>query len=88
MEFRWNQWNLDHATSHGVRVDEIEAMVDSARPPCPEYRGDGKWLVQGRGSGGRFIQVICLVDEGGGIFVVHARPLSDQEKRRDRRRLR
>jgi hypothetical protein len=53
MEFRWNDWNLDHATQHGVVVEEIESLINGAMPPFPEYRGDGRWLVQGRGSAGR-----------------------------------
>jgi hypothetical protein len=88
MEFRWNEWNLDHATSHGLSVDEIECLIDAARPPFPEYRGDGKWLVQGRGAGERLIQAIDLIDQDGSAYVIHARPLTDQEKRRFRRRSR
>jgi hypothetical protein len=44
MEFKWIEWNLDHATQHGVTVDEIEALIAGATRPFPEYRGDGKWL--------------------------------------------
>lgn len=88
MEFRWNQWNVDHATQHGVGVVEIESLLDAARAPFPEYRGDGKWLVQGRGMGGRFIQAIYLLEDEGSAYVIHARPLTDIEIRRYRRRLR
>jgi uncharacterized DUF497 family protein len=88
MEFRWNEWNVDHATQHGVGVEEIEALVEAAQPPYPEYRGDGKWLVQGRGAGGRFIQAIYLLDADNAAFVIHARPLNETEKYRYRRRLR
>jgi uncharacterized DUF497 family protein len=88
MDFRWNEWNLDHATSHGVSVEEIEALIENATSPYPQYRGDDKWLVQGRGLGGRFIQAIYLMDDEGTIFVIHARPLEEHEKRRYRRRLR
>ena len=89
MEFRWNEWNLQHATRHGVSVEEIESLIEAARPPFPEYRGDGKWLVQGRGRGGRYVQAIyLLMDDDGPFFVLHARTLNDQEIRRYRRRLR
>jgi hypothetical protein len=26
-DFRWNEWNLDHATKHGCRIAEIELVV-------------------------------------------------------------
>ncbi|HVS72304.1 MAG TPA: hypothetical protein VHQ47_13700 [Phycisphaerae bacterium] len=86
MEFRWNDWNIDHATKHGVSVAEIEFLITTARPPFPEYRGDGRWLVQGPGFGGRYIQSIHVVDAEGSLYVIHARPLMDSEKRRYRRR--
>ena len=88
MEFRWNEWNMEHATRHGVSVEEIEWLIETAEPPFPEYRGDGKWLVQGRGKSGRYVQAIYLVDDDGPIFVIHARTLDNQEIRRYRRRLR
>ena len=88
MEFRWNEWNVVHATRHGVSVEEIEALLEAARAPFPEYRGDGKWLVQGRGAGGRFIQTIYVLQADEAAYVIHARPLTEPEKRRYRRRLR
>jgi hypothetical protein len=27
-EFRWNDWNLEHATRHGCTVEEIEMVVN------------------------------------------------------------
>lgn len=89
MEFRWNDWNLGHAAKHGVGVPrEAERVVEGARPPYPEYRGDGRWLVIGRGTGGRMVQVIYIADPDGSLYVIHARPLDDREKRRYRRRTR
>jgi hypothetical protein len=42
--------------------------------------------VRGHGRGGRFLQVVYLVDDDDTLFVIHARPLTDSEKRRFRRR--
>jgi hypothetical protein len=67
-DVRWNEWNLEHTAEHGVTRDEVEAVIHGARHPYPEYRGDGKWLVLVRGSGGRFIQVIYVIDEDGLSF--------------------
>jgi uncharacterized DUF497 family protein len=85
-EFRWNEWNLDHATRHGISAEEAELIVNSIRPPFPEQIGDDKLLVMGRGQGGQFVQVIYVLDEDGTVYVIHARPLTDRQKRRLRRR--
>ena len=47
---------------------------------------EDKWLVWGKGRGGRFLQVVFVLDEDETIYVIHARPLTDREKRRYRRR--
>lgn len=88
MDFRWNDWNIDHATSHGITIEEIEALVESAKPPFPEYRGDGKWIVKGQSIQGRYIQAIYIVDEEGTAFAIHSRALTESEKRQLRRRTR
>ena len=86
MKFRWNDWNREHATKHGCRVQEIESVVESAEPPYPQRREDDRWLVMGRGAGGRFIQVIYVYSPPKVVYVIHARPLTETEKRRYRRR--
>jgi uncharacterized DUF497 family protein len=80
--------DLDHATQHGVSTDEIERVIFNAEAPYPEQCGDEKFLVIGRGAGGRFVQVVFVVDEDGPIYPIHARPLNDRVKRRLRRRIR
>jgi hypothetical protein len=42
-------------------------------------------LVRGRRRGGRPIQVVFVLDDDGTAFVIHARPLTEAEKRRFRR---
>ena len=88
VEFRWNEWNLDHVTEHGIDPDEAESVVRNAAPPFPLHREDDKWLVWGRGVGGRFVQVVFVIDEDDSVYVIHARPLTEKEKRRHRRWLR
>jgi uncharacterized DUF497 family protein len=85
MQFRWNEWNLEHIAKHGISPEEAEAVVQMAVRPYPRKIEEGKWLAWGRGSGGRFLQVIFLLDDAGVVDVIHARPLIDQEKRRYRR---
>ena len=85
-EFRRNDWNVDHIGDHGVSPEEAEYVVDGARAPYPEQIGDGKWRVRGQTASGRYIQVIFVFDPDNTAFVIHARGLSDQEKRQLRRR--
>jgi uncharacterized DUF497 family protein len=68
-----------------VSPKEAESVVRWAAGPFPRRIGPEKWLVWGRGRGGRFLQVIFVLDEDGAIHVIHARPLTESEKRRMRR---
>lgn len=84
-EFRWNEWNLEHATAHGCIVAEVESIVRNAGLGFPRKHGDGKWLVTGRGVGGRMVQVIYVLDDDQTTYVIHAMPLTTR-RRRGRRR--
>jgi len=86
MEFRWNEWNTEHIAQHGVDPEEAEAVVEGAAVPYPERREDDTWLVWGRGRGGRLLQVVFVVDADDKVYLIHARPLTEHEKRRWRRR--
>ena len=87
--FRWNAWNVAHVARHGIAPEEAEYAVTQARRPYPSYEGDGRWLVRGQGARGRFIQVVYVIDaDGDSLYVIHARPLNDREKRNLRRRRR
>jgi uncharacterized DUF497 family protein len=82
MIFRWHDWNIDHIAQHAVEPEEAEYVVERARPPFPRRIEDDKFLVWGRTSGGRLLQVIFVRDIDQSIFVLHARPLENHEKRR------
>jgi uncharacterized DUF497 family protein len=86
-EFRWNDWNIEHIAEHGVRPEEAEEIVQHARRPYPRREGDRKYRVRGRTSGGQWLQVIYIVDPEMAIYVIHARPLTDGEKKQFRRGL-
>jgi hypothetical protein len=85
VDFRWIEWNLEHIGKHGVRPHEAEGVVENATRPFPMQPEKGKYLAWGRGDGGRFLQVIYLLDNDGTAFVIHSRELTDREKRRYRR---
>jgi hypothetical protein len=80
-QFRWIEWNRAQATRHGCTVQEIESVVRNAAHGYPRKRDREKWLVVGRGTGGRFIEVIYLLDDDGSAFVIHAMPLTTRRRR-------
>jgi hypothetical protein len=82
VDFRWNDWNLEHATRHGCSVAEIESVIRAARRPYPRRIDRSKWQVIGRGQGDRFIQIAYVIDSGGSLYVIHAMPLSTRRRRR------
>ena len=80
-EFRWIEWNRDQAGKHRCAIEEIESVVRNAGRGFPRKIDRKKWLVIGRGTGGRVIEVIYLLDEDGTAFVIHAMPLTTRRRR-------
>ncbi len=84
--FRWNIWNVEHIAEHGVSVEEAEYVIDAQSPPWPEKIENDKRRVWGRTVEGRYLQVIYIFDPPGVVYVIHARELTDREKRQCRKR--
>jgi hypothetical protein len=80
-EFRWIEWNVEHATKHGCTIPEIEAVVRHAGYGFPRSLDSEKKLVIGRGVGDRVIRVVYVLDEDGTGFVIHAMPLTTRRRR-------
>jgi uncharacterized DUF497 family protein len=87
-EFRWNGWNLEHVRKHGLEPADAEFVVRHARRPYPEPVEDEKWRVRGQTQDGAYIQVIYIFSPEDVVYVIHARPLTDREKKALRRRRR
>jgi uncharacterized DUF497 family protein len=88
MQFRWNRWNVEHVEKHGIVPGDAEFIVNHARRPFPEMTGDGKRYVAAQTADGFYMQVVYLLDMDETVFIIHARPLDDSEKRKYRRRIR
>lgn len=86
MVFRWNDWNSQHIARHGVAPEAAEHAILQARPPWPLYQSDEKWLVWGQDQAGRHLQVVFVLEEDECVFVIHARPLTEREKKLFRKR--
>jgi hypothetical protein len=82
--FRWNDWNLEHATRHDCTVEEIESVVRNAGHGWPLRQPDDKFVVEGRGTGGRLVRVVYILSPADMIYVIHAMPLTTRRRRRRR----
>jgi uncharacterized DUF497 family protein len=88
VHFRWNEWNAEHVAQHRVEAEAAEYVVEESEAPYPRRIGDNKLLVWGADPVGELLQVIFVLDEDGSVFTLHARRLTDREKRRYRRQRR
>jgi hypothetical protein len=68
----------------GLPVERVECPT----APHPRRIGEDKLLVWGPDSAGDLLQVIFVLDEDGSAYVLHARSLTEREKRRYRRQRR
>ena len=75
------EWNREHATKHGGSIQEVEAFVRNAGRGFPRKKDGKKWLVIGRGIGGRVVRVFYVFDEDGPAFVIHAMPMTTRRRR-------
>lgn len=87
--FRWNDWNLREATKHDCEVEEIEAVTRAqlSRGAVGRAR-NGASRVEGRGVGGRPIEVIFVYDPPDAsaiydetVYVIHAMPLTTRRRK-------
>ena len=83
--FRWIDWNIGKCELHGVDPGEAEEIVNFASRPYPRSIDNNKIVVRGQTTAGRYLQVIYLMEPHDTVFVIHARPLTENEKRLLRR---
>lgn len=82
--FDWDDANIHHLAPHRVEMDEAEAVLDNS--PVVLRTSDGKYLAYGQTDEGRYLLVVFVRKPENMIRVVTARDLTDDEKRRFRRR--
>lgn len=85
--FRWNEWNLEKLDKHNIVSHEAEYLVQHPPRGSPKRIENDKILVRGQTAAGAYIQVIYVVEKENDdeIFVLHARPLTANERRAFRR---
>jgi len=87
-DFRWIEWNIAKCEKHGVNPVDVEFVVQNAQRPHPIRIEQGKRLVWGQSESGEYLQVIYILDDDYTVFVIHAMPLTEKQKRQHRRRQR
>ena len=86
-DFKWIDWNRDKIAGHNVSIHEVEYVVNHPFPGYPRQIR-GKRQAWGRTRDGAYLQVVYVIEPDDRVFVIHARPLTENEKRRSRRRKR
>jgi len=81
--FEWDDKNVAHIILHDVEIDEAEAVLDNR--PLVLRTKDDKYLAYGQTDEGRYLLVV-FVRRPGRVRVITARDLTENEKRRVRRR--
>jgi uncharacterized protein len=84
-EFRWNAWNVEHIAKHGAVPAQAEYVVNHPFRGYPLRGEEQKYLARGQDRNGVYMQAIYIFDPPGVVYVIHARPLNDAEKKRLRR---
>jgi hypothetical protein len=90
MDIRYHrdpETGLPHIYDHGIREEEVEAVLRGVGDDVPADRGSRMKL--GQTAEGRYLQVIYSPDEDGiGVFVITAFELKGKSKKAFRRRQR
>ena len=86
-DFKWIEWNLDKITLHNVSRPEAEYVVSHPLRGYPRLAHE-KRQTWGKTAAGEYLQVVYVIEPDDRVFVIHARPLTENEKRQARRRRR
>jgi hypothetical protein len=55
LDFRWNEWNVEHLAKHGVEPEAAEQAVEAAGRRFPRRVGEDKWPTWGTDERGRLL---------------------------------
>jgi hypothetical protein len=84
-DFKWIEWNLNKIAMHNVGRDEAEDIVNHPLRGYPRRVEGDKRKAWGQTREGAYLQVVYAIEPDDRVFVIHARPLTNNEKNRLRR---
>jgi uncharacterized DUF497 family protein len=79
----WDPHNLAHIARHEVRKEEVEEVLESDHEIRKVWKG--RYSIQGQTYSGRYLMVFLDSLGQGRAYVVTAREMTEQEKKRFRR---
>jgi uncharacterized DUF497 family protein len=87
-ELIWDEWNEEHVSRHGIRPEEVEAAVSDSASLFFRTRREGylRYVVLGLSDAGRYLFVVLEPLGESRAYVVTARDMTDNERRRFKRR--
>ena len=80
---RWDEWNLEHTSKHGVSQEEIEEVCFSKHFAIKS--GKSKIAVWGQSADGRYLLVILGIEDYGDYYPISARDMEEKEKSRHKK---
>jgi hypothetical protein len=87
-ELDWDDNNIEHIARHGVTPQEVEDVCFGFHIYIYIRESDRRYVISGQSAGGRYLNVV-IERVGKGVFrPITAFEMSDNYKRRYRKRLR
>jgi len=86
-EFEWDEFNILHATEHGISIKEIEECFDNehlvvAKPRSLKKHGEQRHYLLGRTSGNKSIFLVFKKLIENRVRVISARLMKKTEERK------
>ena len=81
----WDRQNLDHIARHWVQKEEVEEVVDRFYLMRKVWKG--RYAIRGQTYSGRYLMVFIDSLGSGRAYVVTAREMTEEEKKRFRNQL-
>ena len=79
---QWDRQNLEHIARHGVEKEEVEEVFDQFHILRKVWKG--RYAVRGQTYSGRYLMIFLDSLGQGRAYVVTAREMTSQEKKRFR----
>lgn len=84
--FWWDEENIEHIANHGVSPEETEQVIDDT--PLIIRAKQGKYIAFGQTDAGRYLVVVFVEKTDRRLRVITARDMTNNEKKRFKRRRR
>jgi uncharacterized DUF497 family protein len=83
-QFWWDDENIEHIAAHGIMPEEAEQVIDDT--PVITCAKEGKYIAFGQTDAGRYLIVVFAEKAYERLRVIAARDMTNNEKKRFRRR--